>query len=166
MSVYVFTFHTKCSWMPDNPRGYVKRGKGILAPSAGEAEKYRRRARHDEFTLTDELQRILIDEARTACRFQKLRVHLVATEPTHVHVLVSWKGDKPWQRVRDGLKTSLTRALRKALASEEHAADREYFSRGSSRKRIRTPDHFEYWMHEYGPSHRGWKWREDAGAFK
>ena len=29
MPVYLFTFHAYGSWLPDNPRGYVRRKEGI-----------------------------------------------------------------------------------------------------------------------------------------
>lgn len=165
MPVCVFTYHAYLSWLPDHPKGYVTREEGVLPPNEEEAERYRERAKHDEFSLTECLQHMLIDEAKRACGFQKLRLHLVATEPTHIHVLVSWKTDKTWERVRDGLKTSFTRAMRQHFRATGDHADRPFFSDGSSRKRIRTQAHYDHWMNEYGPSHSGWKWREDRGLF-
>jgi REP element-mobilizing transposase RayT len=152
--------------MPDHPKGYVKRGHGIQLPDEDEAERYRNAAQHEKFDLTDALQRLLIDEAQRACGFQSLRLHLVTTEPTHVHVLVSWKSDKSWERVRDGLKSSFSLAIRRFLKAHECVSNRPFFSHGSSRKRIRNRKHFDHWMNTYGPSHRGWKWREDKGMFK
>ena len=164
MPAYVFSYHTKLSWMPDDPRGYVKRHKGILPSDPNEAERYRRHAVHSAFTLTDELQRAVIEEVLVASKQQELRSHFVATEPTHIHILASWRSDKTWQAVRNGLKSSLTKLLRRVHGAE--AADRQFFSNGSSRKHVRNQRHFDHWMTEYGPKHSGWKWCEGKGLFK
>jgi REP element-mobilizing transposase RayT len=105
------------------------------------------------------LQRLLIDEVHVACRCQIYRCHFVATEPTHIHVLVSWPDDRPWERARTGLKTSLTRRLNR------HAQRRSWFCEGASRKRLKDRGHFDYLVGEYLPSHGGWKWQEGEGFF-
>ncbi len=166
MPVFVFTYHAYRSWLPDHPRGYIERGKGRQFPSEREAERYRQNAQHDEFTFTSELQALLIAESRNACNHQGLRLHLAATEPTHVHVLVSWMGDKAAQQVSKSLKSSLTRALRKHSDIHDVESARPFFSHGSDRTRLHTRDHFNHWMNKYGPSHIGLVWREGDGVLK
>ena len=48
-------------------------------------------------------QRALIDEVHVAAKHQNFRVHFVATEPTHIHVLVSWHEDeRAFEKLRVG----------------------------------------------------------------
>jgi hypothetical protein len=164
MPVYVFSYHTKLSWMPDHRRGYVDRRQGVLPPNSRAAERYWRSAVHDAFELSDDLQRAVIDEIIVACEYQQLKTHFVATEPTHVHVLVGWRTGKTWQSARTGLKTSLTKMLRRLHGPD--AAARQFFSNGSSRKHIRNQAHFDHWIRNYGPKHLGWKWSDERGFFK
>lgn len=166
MPVYVFTFHAYRSWMPDHPRGYVVRNKGVHAPDHAEAERYRSIATHDEFSIEDEFQLVIIDEAQRAVAFQQLHLHHVATETTHAHLLVSWRSKMKWRQVRASLKSSLTLAIRDRMRKQGRDASVPIFSHGSSRKRIRNWRHFRYWLDEYGPSHSGWKWTEGRGCFK
>ena len=161
MPVFVFTFHGYCTWLPDNPKGYVERGKGVRPPNERMARLYRLAATHDEQVLSDHDQQLLVEEAQRACLHQGLMLHLVATEPTHVHVLVSWTSDKSFKRVQAAVKQSFTRALR-----ADRGDQRPIFSRGAGHTQIRDQAHFDHWMHEYGPSHTGWKWRADKGTYK
>jgi hypothetical protein len=48
VAVYHFTYHAYRSWMPDNPKGYVRRGEGILPPDAEMARLYAKAARAKE----------------------------------------------------------------------------------------------------------------------
>ena len=169
MPCYLFTFHAYRSWMPDRPQGYVRRGKGPLPPDEEQARWYEQHAAQPPVLFDEHVQRTLIDAAREAALHQEFRVHCVATEPTHVHVLVSWKDDRTWQRMRTNVKQSLTRTLNRTLepraglpAAMESKRDRcrKWFSGGASRKRVRDRGHFEYLIDEYLPSHRGAFWRE------
>ena len=76
---YLFTYHAYGSWMPDNPRGYVKCGQGILSPDKGMAQKYRANLAHDVVSFNEQVQRHLIQEALVACEHQQLRCHYIAT---------------------------------------------------------------------------------------
>ena len=158
--------------MPDRPRGYVRRGEGALESGEEMAGQYARNARFAPVLFDARIQQMLIDAAREAAGHQEFRLHCVGTEPTHVHVLVSWIDDRSWQRMRAGLKQSLTRGLNRALlqragqpaatcAGAEDDARQPWFSRSASRKRVRDRAHFDYLVTEYLPSHRGAFWRED-----
>lgn len=160
MPVYLFTFHAYKSWMPDHARGYVERHKGIQPSNSRRAAQYRRAAKETNAEFGDGLQRSIIDEALNASKHQELRCHFIATDSTHVHLLMSWKTERCRDLVRKTLKTSLTRRLNR------DAAKRTWFSRSGSRKRVRDQTHFDYLIGEYLPSHRGWKWCEGRGYFR
>ena len=176
MPVYLFSFHAYRSWMPDHPRGYTRRRKGYRSPDEGLADKYRQRASSDGVLFDEAVQRALLEEAQVACRFQNLRFHGGATEKSHSHYLVSWKTSKHWTQVRASLKSSLSRRL--ALENKKTTKSRDAtrrrnpresdtgrfvlkLSRGGSRKRVKTRDHFDYLMKTYLPRHSGVRWFED-----
>ncbi|MBN2216207.1 MAG: hypothetical protein JW719_02400 [Pirellulales bacterium] len=101
-------------------------------------------------------QRILIWILYDACLRRKWRLHYVATETTHVHILVSWREFTPWQEVGARLKNLMSLMLGKKL----DVAGRTWFSRKGSRKRVEDRRHFDYLVRRYLPSHRGLCWRE------
>jgi REP element-mobilizing transposase RayT len=169
MPCYLFTFHAYRSWMPDRPQGYVRRGEGALPPDDKQARWYERHASQAAVLFDQDIQRALIGAAPEAAAHQDFRLHCIATESTHVHVLVSWKDDRTWRRIRTGVKQSMTRTLNRTLgpraglpaATEgEEAERRKWFSSGASRKRVRDREDFDYLINEYLPSHRGAFWRE------
>jgi len=160
MPCYLFTFHAYRSWMPDREQGFVRREEGILPPDADLAREYRKRAIEDEVVFDPPLQLLLIDESQIACQKQRYRGHCVATDPTHVHALISWPDERSWLSIRTGLKSSLTRRLNREIQKRHH-----WFVDGASRKRVADEDHFIHLLHNYLPSHRGWKWREGGELF-
>jgi REP element-mobilizing transposase RayT len=158
MPCYLFTFHAYLSWLPDRKRGYVKRKRGILPCDPEMARRYREAAKEDPVWFDEEIQRLLINEALVASQFQKTRVHVVATDPSHVHELLSWRDRRSWETLRESAKSSLTRRLNKELGK------RRWFIEGGSRKRVRDRDHFEYLINVYLPDHIGLKWKEEIAS--
>jgi len=167
MPVYLFTFHGHMTWMPDHPRGYTRRGRGYQNPDPVRAEWYRKNAEDKEACIfDDELMRALVEEARTACKHQHLRLHSGTTETTHLHYLVSCMDARHWLKVRNSLKMSLSLRLKRegnqATSTPRNLTDIK-LSRSGSRKRVATRKHFDYLMQTYLPSHSGLKWFEDRG---
>ncbi len=160
MPCYLFTYHAHGSWMPDNPRGYVRRGAGILAPDKVMAARYRGKLAEGAVSFDARVQHRLIEEALVAAAHQQLRCHFLATESTHLHALVSWRIDRDWQTVRAKLRESLTRRLNRELEK------RAWFSKSPSRKRVTDRRHFDYLMEVYLPRHSGLKWSEERGVFQ
>jgi len=113
MPCYHFTFHGYGTWMPDEDDGYVKRGKGHLPQDVVVAAEYRREMTGDEAQFEESQQKTMIDEVHVTAAKTNLRVHYVATEPTHIHALLSWKDDRTWLKVRTSLKSSLSRRLKR-----------------------------------------------------
>lgn len=160
MPCYLFTFHAYRSWLPDRKQGYVERGKGIQPPDPDLAKKYRQRAVQSETRFDRQAQQTMIDALLEACQYQQCRMHSIATDATHLHVLVSWRIDRNWQAVRSGLKTSLTRRLNENLSRQF------WFSRSASRKRVEDRDHFDQLVEAYLPNHRGLKYNEHRGIYE
>jgi hypothetical protein len=160
MPCYLFTYHGYGTWLPDQRRGYVKRGKGILPPDEPMAERYRGNLKQAVVRFDERVQRLVIEESLTACEHQKLRCHFIATDRTHIHVLVSWKTDRTWEVVRAKLRESLSRKLNREIERKE------WFSKSPSRKRVRDRNHFDYLVTTYLPKHSGWKWVEGRGLYR
>jgi hypothetical protein len=160
MPCYLFTFHAYGTWMPDREEGFVQRGQGVLPPDEEMADIYRDRAAEERAAFDARLQRLLIEETRIACEKQRYRGHCIATDPTHLHALISWADDRSWLRIRTGLKSSLTRRLNRDVERR-----RNWFVDGASRKQVKDDQHFDHLMNVYLPSHRGWKWREGGELF-
>ncbi len=155
----MLTFHAYRSWRPDHPRGYVRQGKGILPPNAEMAAQYDRNATQPQVTFDEALQQILVDGTCDICDRRDWRLHYVATEPTHIHALISWTDDElDWKFVHDTLK----RLLGMMLAQHTRTKGRKWFVRKGSRKRVRDQAHYDYLMNEYLPKHSGRRWSERA----
>ncbi|MEN6452252.1 MAG: hypothetical protein ABFC96_17310 [Thermoguttaceae bacterium] len=159
MPCYLFTFHAYGTWMPDRDEGFVRRERGLMPPNRELADAYRRRATEDRVVLEARIQLLLIEEARIAFGKQRYRGHYIATDPTHVHILASWADDRLWNKIRNGLKSSLTRRLNRDVSRRNR-----WFVDSASRKRVMDNVHFE--VNTYLASHRGWKWREGGEPFQ
>ena len=153
MPCYLFTFHAYRSWMPDRRQGYVKPKRGILPPDSNMADRYRRAAKYDPVIFDPDQQCLIIETILEACAVLQCQACFVSAEPTHVHVLVSWRPDRPWLRIRSSLKSALTRTLNGRYSR------RPWFSENASRKRVRDRRHFNYLVNDYLPAHRGLKWK-------
>ncbi len=160
MPCYLVTYHAYGSWMPDHLRGFVKRRQGILAPDKEMAEQYRDNLKQAVVRFTGGIQREIISGALEACGHQDLRCHYIATESTHVHVLVSWKCNHTWKLIRKQIRSNITRRLNAIFRRQE------WFSKSPSRKRVKDRKHFNYLVTKYLPDHSGWKWSEDGGLFR
>lgn len=161
MPCYHFTFHGYGTWMPDEDDRYVKRGIGKLPQDTKVAAQYRRQMTDDEVLFDESQQHVLIDEVHLASKHQDFRVHFVATEPTHIHILVSWRDEeRPFEKTRASIRQSLSRRLSK----EFH--QRQWLSEGGSRRRVVGQEHYDYLVCTYLPDHSGWKWSEEKGLHK
>jgi hypothetical protein len=146
--------------MPDRHRGYVKRHAGILPSDDRMAQLYRANLKQAAVHFTGAIQRDLIAGGLEACKSQNVRCHFIATETTHVHVLLSWRTDRTWKLVRKQVRSNITRRLNATFIRQE------WFSKSPSRKRVKVRKHFDYLVATYLPNHSGWKWSEARGLFR
>ncbi|MEM6329574.1 MAG: hypothetical protein AAF790_04930 [Planctomycetota bacterium] len=160
MPVALFTFHAYGSWMPDRRQGYVERGGGIQATSQRLAEKRRSLMTQPPMVFGAGVQRRLVDRFVSICQEEGYRPHAAASDPTHLHLLVSWTDhDKPVKRIGSRIKNLL--ALHLSRASGQ--IGRKWFSKGASRRQVQDRRHFQHLVTRYLPSHRGVFWSEAAG---
>lgn len=138
--------------MPDHPRGYVHRTRGLQRSDPNMGEAYRANQRGGTVYLISVMQRTIIATTREAMKHLDAELHAIACEPTHTHVLMSWKHDRVWKSMRGSLQSALSRALNK------HFGKREWWAENPSRKRVKDREHFDYLMGEYLPKHGGEQW--------
>ncbi|RIK76437.1 MAG: hypothetical protein DCC67_13895 [Planctomycetota bacterium] len=160
MPCFLFTFHAYGSWLPHRPEGFVHWKHGLQPADEGLADAYRKQMKLDEAEFSERLQRLLVDELKVAAEHQRFRLHAVTTEATHVHVLLSWPDERPPSRLAEGVKKSLSLRLAK------DAAKRKWLTKGTSQRRVKDQQHFDYLLDTYLPSHGGWKWDERRGVYK
>lgn len=161
MPCYHFIFHAHGTWLPDEDEGYVRRKEGHLQQDVVAASRYRGLMVDAPATFEDLHQRALIDEVHVAAEHQAFRIHFVATEPTHIHILVSWHDDeRRFETLRWGIRQSLSRRLGREFGT------RQWLSEGGSRRHVTNQEHFEYLVCTYLPGHSGWKWAEDKGLHR
>lgn len=157
MPCYLFTYHGHGTWLPDRKQGYVKRKVGVLPQDIVMAENYHRNQQQTTVEFDEKLQSLLIDGIRSACEMIEVRCHCIATDKSHLHLLLSWKSVRTYQSVTRAIKSSLSRRL------NEKFGHRQWFSKGSSRKRVKDRQHFDHLMEKYLPNHRGTFFREKTG---
>ncbi len=158
MPTYLYSFHGYGTWMPDHRRGFVKRGRGVQPTNPRLASAYRSNQREPTAHFTDEVQRIIVEAARDAAEHLDAVLHIVATDPTHAHLLLSWRHDRPWHSMRRSVKYALTHALK------ERVERRTWLSEGASRKRVRGHAHFDYLLLAYLPDHVGVCYRNETSV--
>ncbi|MBB6430007.1 REP element-mobilizing transposase RayT [Algisphaera agarilytica] len=155
MPCYLFTWHTYGSWMPDRPRGYVRRDHdGVMPTDETAAAAYRERMSGAAVIWSPEQQALILETLRNATEPLAYRLHAVAVDPTHVHALLSWNDDRDWKGLRSSARHSMTRKLNSTFGK------RDWMSRGGSGKRVKDQAHFERLVAGYLPGHHALFWKE------
>lgn len=159
MPCCLFTWHTYGSWLPDRPQGYVHWKRGLSLPNLGLAACYKDQQKEATVPLSLQHQETTINEILVAATFQLFRVHSIAYEATHIHMLVSWKDTRLPKRIRNSDRHSLTQRLNRIES-------RDWFSRGGDIKHVKNQAHFDHLYIKYLPSHNGMKWDDKRGLFQ
>ena len=160
MPCYLFTYHGYMTWLPDREEGYIEHHRQHNYPDPRLAAAYRARAKEEIAWFAEEQQRAIIDAIHDAAPHQSFRTHFIATESTHAHVLLSWKDERPWNKLRISVKASISRSLNQRFKR------RRWLEEGASRRKVTNQEHFDYLVVTYLPQHRGWKWSEAQALFR
>lgn len=152
MPCFHLTFHAYGTWLPDKEKGYVQRNQGIKPRDEAMASNYRANQKHPSVRFTSKQQEEIAATLRVAGKHLDATLHCYAIDPTHLHVLLSWKHERSHASIRTSIKSAITRRL------NERFDPRTWLVKGSSRKQIKDHDHFCYLIREYLPSHRGLFW--------
>lgn len=104
----------------------------------------------------NDIQEILILGAHDICSRRSWRLHAVGTDPSHVHIVVSWRGYLPVKEAIRQLKNVLSYLLGKTL----NERGRRWVVTNASRKRVMNSKHLTHLIETYLPDHPGLFWRE------
>jgi REP element-mobilizing transposase RayT len=154
-----FTWHAYKSWLPDRPEGYVRRGDGVLPTDPERADQYGRNSNQDGLIFDERVQQAMIHAILAAAEHQRLRIHSVGTDNTHLHVLASWHDDRAIDKVAARLRYSITRHLNQTFFT------RSWLGEGGHTEHVENRGHFEHLINVYIPKHAGLKWREGIGHY-
>jgi hypothetical protein len=160
MPCLLFTWHTYGSWLPDRVEGYVHWDRGLQASNPKLAQRYREQQKDSAVEFSDEQQQLLIGELQRSAELATFRLHYVAFEPTHVHIVVSWCDSRTYKQLRRSIRRSISAALNR------HGGERSWLSRGESARHVKDQAHFDYLTRRYLPDHKGWKWCERRGMWR
>jgi len=160
MPVYLFTYHAYGSWMPDHKRGYTRKEEGVLPADQEMASNYRSNQGQSSVVFDTQLQQALIEEVQVAASFQRFVTYMIATDPSHLHVLCGWNDERQWDKLRNGIRESITRMLNRSVKR------RKWLTENASRKQVLDETHFNHLRENYLSDHRGLKWRPDRGNYK
>lgn len=72
MPCYLFKYHEYGTWMPDRPRGYVRRKEGVLPADQHLAGCYRNNLKQRVIDFSTSAQRVMIEAALEAFAHQSL----------------------------------------------------------------------------------------------
>ena len=159
MPCYLFTWHAYGSWLPDRPQGFVHWNRGLQVTDVALARCYRKEQKQPQVELTPEIQVDLIHELDESTTPLSCRLHSVATDLSHLHVLVSWTDTREAKQLR--------RSLRRSMSSRLNQKSRQkWFSRGGDMRRVCSQSHYDYLVSHYLPTHKGWKWCETRGNYR
>jgi hypothetical protein len=183
MPVYLFTFHTYRSWMPDHRRGYTKRKRGVLPRDPAMARRYAGRARFERVVWGQADQRAALRAVGRVCGHPDRadwRLHGAVAVFNHLHGVVSWPNeaaassprgarseDAAAHKAARGADTAAHDAAARAASKVLHRAvtvdvrdargwdaGRAVLSRGGDRKRVGDAEHLAYLVEVYLPRHR------------
>ncbi len=121
---------------------------------------YRQAMQDVQSSFEEEQQLVAINSLIEGASHIEYDLHAVAMDPTHIHVLVSWRNaTRTWMQNRTSLKRSITITL------QSECYRWQWLAGGASRKRVNDRQHFDHLRDVYLPSHRGWKWDQRRRFF-
>jgi len=158
MPVFLITLHAYRSWNADQPRGYVRRdGEGIHTADEAIALARDASAGQPPAVFANAQHGLLLDTARDVAERRGWSPHAAAVTPSHVHLLLSWRGFQDADAIAAKFKSILGMTLSRDLG----VTGRRWFSRGQSVKRVVDRSHFDELIERYLPGHE-----TQNGAFR
>jgi hypothetical protein len=157
MPVMHYTQHTYGSWMPDRPQGYVHHDRGLQSQNPKMNLAYRRHKSVEVVNLTAEQQRRVVGVLRNEAGLINDRVHSVATDDAHFHVLLSWKDDRSLRQVYASIRKTISLCLNRDFGK------RCWFTKHGHLVQVKSRTHFDHLIDVYHPSHPSWCWSEAKG---
>ena len=155
MPVYHFTFHAYGSWLPDHPKGFIKRNKGWQPTNPALAEHYRQGLRDGPADFTAERQQHALHILRASESPQRFSLYGFAGEPTHLHAVVGWTDPRSADQISQQLKASITRGLNQSFGK------RQWLAKNAGLTPVCDHDHLYRLVCVYLPKHHGVCWQPE-----
>jgi len=155
MPVYHFTLHAYRSWRPDHPRGYTVKGEGYQPSDSGAAYEYDHYARQDPVVFDETIQRELLVLTHEICVRELWRLEAAGSDPTHQHVVISWRKFQRWEDADQRLKNLLSLKLNRR---HNTPGKRWFVRRHSAPRRVEHESHLKHLLTVYLPGHPGLFW--------
>ena len=156
VAVYHFTIHAYRSWRPDHPRGYTRKGEGYQRPDKDVADEYDNAAKQPPVVFDRPLQVEILNLARSICEEEGWLLEAAGFDPTHTHLLISWRPFIEWEHVDKRLKNLLSLKLNRRRGIR---GKRWFVRRHSAPRRVRDRGHLNYLVETYLPDHPGIFWK-------
>jgi hypothetical protein len=150
MPTYFYTFHAYRSWMPDHPRGYTRRGVGVVPPNEKMNQRYVERSKFDELEFDSALQNLVVDAIAEVCSNLKTDLYYAVAVSTHAHAVAECANVDPLK-----LHDTMKRIIGLKLARFCGVEGRTWLSRGRDLKPVRDVKHLEHLLYVYLPGHHG-----------
>ena len=154
MAVYHFTLHAYRSWPCDHAKGFTLNNEGHQPPDPDRARSYDELAKFEPVEFGDLIQRLLVVGSHDICKRRGWILYAVGTDPTHLHLLMGWRGYIDREQVWARLKNILSLLLGKM----HQQAGRPWFVQNAGRRRVKDRSHFEHLCGTYLPDHTGVFW--------
>jgi len=109
---WLITWRSYGTWLPGDPRGYVRRGvPGRQPPAPSVHARARSRMKHPPLVLTDDMRGVILQSLRDTAHARDWPLFAANVLVCHVHIAVTAPG-REGRRVRDRFKANATIALR------------------------------------------------------
>jgi hypothetical protein len=154
--VYHFTIHAYRSWRPDHPRGYTRYAQGYQPSDSERAEEYDAAASQDAVEFDHRIQRIVLSLAASICEREGWRLELFGADPSHLHIVVSWRRYQRWEEADRRLKNLLALHLNR---TNRTPGKRWFVRRHSAPRQVKNSKHFARLKDDYLPDHPGIFWK-------
>ena len=157
--VYHVIVHGFFTWNADNPDGYYRRKRGRYAAAPKLAAYWNRSARFSAVCWSRDDQGMLCRTILETSARREWIVYAIATQTTHLHVVVAWQTAHSPKRVQQVLKQIMSLAL-----GSKYGRGRRWFSRNGVPQRVRNKAHLRHLLYDYLPSQAVIFWRADISG--
>jgi len=156
MPVYHVIVHGFFTWNADNPQGYYRRKRGRYAAEEKLALHWTRTARFPAARWHREDQEILLRSVLESAERREWDVYAVATQTTHLHIVVAWQTRHSPQEVQQKLKQIMSLQM-----GRTYGYGRRWLARNGQPQRVRNRAHLRRLLYDYLPTQAISFWRKD-----
>ncbi len=156
MPVYHVIAHGFFTWNADNPEGYYRRNRGRYAPEVKLAKHWTRTARFPVVYWHREDQEILLHAVLESARRRNWEIYAVATQTTHLHIIVAWQTQDSPNKVQQTLKQIMSLQM-----GRTYGYGRRWLARNGQPQRVKNGAHLRHLLYGYLPSQAIIFWRRD-----